>query len=114
MFNARRYGMHEKRQAGAQKFEYSMFFMDAASLEYLKKSEGWELGVGPSIVFVDAGLARTLSTSTAKEGLSLHFQPEDTDGGTGTSGNQSLQDQSLMDPPCSRQPIITKRMEMTS
>ena len=46
-----------------------MFFMDAASLEYLKKSEGWELGVGPSIVFVDAGLARTLSTSTAKEGI---------------------------------------------
>jgi lipid-binding SYLF domain-containing protein len=69
IFNSRRYGMHEKRQAGAQKFGYAMFFMDAASLEYLKKIEGWELGVGPSIVFVDAGLARTLSTLTAKEGI---------------------------------------------
>lgn len=56
-------------QAGVQKFGYAMFFMDAASLAYIEKSEGWEIGVGPSIVMVDEGTARTLSTTTAKEGI---------------------------------------------
>jgi len=56
-------------QAGAQKFGYAMFFMDIASLDYLENSAGWELGVGPSIVFVDGGIARTLSTSTTREGI---------------------------------------------
>jgi lipid-binding SYLF domain-containing protein len=56
-------------QAGAQKFGYAIFFMDTASLDYLKNSAGWELGMGPSIVFVDEGMAQTLSTSTAQEGI---------------------------------------------
>ncbi len=56
-------------QAGAQKFGYAMFFMDSASLEYLNKSNGWEVGVGPSIVVVDAGKAKTLTTSTAKDDI---------------------------------------------
>lgn len=56
-------------QAGAQKFGYAMFFMDAASLDYFKNTAGFELGVGPSVVVVDAGMARTLSTSTAQEGI---------------------------------------------
>lgn len=56
-------------QAGAQKFGYALFFMDTASLEYLNKSEGWELGVGPSIVFVDEGRARSMTTTTAQEGI---------------------------------------------
>ena len=56
-------------QAGAQKFNYAMFFMDSASLEYLNKSNGWEIGVGPSVVVVDAGMAKTLTTSTAQKGI---------------------------------------------
>jgi lipid-binding SYLF domain-containing protein len=56
-------------QAGAQKFGYAMFFMDDASLEYLNKSEGWEIGVGPSIVIVDEGMAKTMSSSTAQQGI---------------------------------------------
>ncbi|MBI5589367.1 MAG: twin-arginine translocation pathway signal protein [Deltaproteobacteria bacterium] len=56
-------------QAGAQKFGYALFFMDAASLEYLNNSAGWEIGVGPSVVFVDEGMARTMTTTTAREGI---------------------------------------------
>ena len=56
-------------QAGAQKFGYVMFFMDTASLEYLNKSEGWEIGVGPSIVVVDEGMAKSMTTSTAQKGI---------------------------------------------
>ena len=45
------------------------FSWTTASLEYLNKSNGWEIGVGPSIVVVDAGMAKTLTTSTAQEGI---------------------------------------------
>jgi lipid-binding SYLF domain-containing protein len=54
-------------QAGAQEFSYVMFLMTDAAREYLDKSDGWEVGVGPTIVVVDEGVAKTLSTSTAKD-----------------------------------------------
>jgi lipid-binding SYLF domain-containing protein len=60
-------------QAGAQRFGYALFFMDDGSLEYLDKSEGWEIGVGPTVVIVDEGLARSLSTTTAREGVYAFF-----------------------------------------
>jgi lipid-binding SYLF domain-containing protein len=53
-------------QAGAQSFGYALFFITDKALDYLNKSEGWEIGVGPSIVVVDAGIARTLTTTTLK------------------------------------------------
>lgn len=76
-------------QAGAQKFGYAMFLMDTASLEYLNKSAGWELGVGPSIVFVDEGMARTLSTSTAHEGIyAFTFSQKGLMAGVGIEGSK--------------------------
>jgi len=54
-------------QAGAQKYGYAMFFMNDGALKYLDKSDGWELGTGPSIVVVDEGVAGGLSTSTARD-----------------------------------------------
>jgi lipid-binding SYLF domain-containing protein len=56
-------------QAGAQKFGYALFFMDTASLEYLNKSDGWEIGVGPSVVVVDEGMAKTMTSTTVHEGI---------------------------------------------
>ena len=53
-------------QAGAQSFGYVLFFMTDEALDYLVRSSGWEVGVGPSIVVLDAGAARTLTTTTAK------------------------------------------------
>ena len=53
-------------QAGVQSFGYALFFMSDSALKYLDKSEGWEIGVGPSIVVVDAGAAKSLTTTTAK------------------------------------------------
>jgi lipid-binding SYLF domain-containing protein len=60
-------------QAGAQRFGYALFFMDDSSLEYLDKSEGWEIGIGPTVVIVDEGLARSLSSTTAREGVYAFF-----------------------------------------
>jgi lipid-binding SYLF domain-containing protein len=54
-------------QAGAQEFAYAMFLMTDAAGESLKKADGWEVGVGPSIVIVDEGAAKTLTTTTAKD-----------------------------------------------
>lgn len=56
-------------QAGVQSFGYALFFMNDAALNYLNRSEGFEIGVGPSIVVVDAGIARSLTTSTAKDNI---------------------------------------------
>lgn len=54
-------------QAGVQGFGYALFFMNNEALSYIDKSSGWEIGVGPSIVVVDEGVARTLTTTTAKD-----------------------------------------------
>ncbi|MGH6689803.1 MAG: YSC84-related protein [Gammaproteobacteria bacterium] len=54
-------------QAGAQSFGYALFFMTPAALEHLDKTAGFEVGVGPSIVVVDEGMARTLTTTTARD-----------------------------------------------
>jgi lipid-binding SYLF domain-containing protein len=56
-------------QAGVQTFGYAMFLMTNAAVQYLDQSGGWELGVGPSIVLVDAGLARNLTTSTIQSDI---------------------------------------------
>ena len=53
-------------QAGVQGFSYAMFFMTDEALKYLDNSAGFEIGVGPSIVVVDAGKAKTLTTTTAR------------------------------------------------
>lgn len=51
-------------QAGIQVFGYALFFMNDAALAYLDKSAGWEIGVGPSIVVVDAGVGKSLTSTT--------------------------------------------------
>jgi lipid-binding SYLF domain-containing protein len=60
-------------QAGAQKFGYALIFLTQSALDYLSKSKGWEVGVGPSVVVVDEGLARSLTTTTAKEEIYAFF-----------------------------------------
>lgn len=60
-------------QAGVQKFGYALFFMTEDDLRWLKKSGGWELGVGPNITVVDQGLAASLTTTTAQKGVYAFF-----------------------------------------
>ncbi|MBK6509345.1 MAG: lipid-binding SYLF domain-containing protein [Haliea sp.] len=54
-------------QAGAQEFAYAMFLMTDSAIESVKKADGWEVGVGPSLVLVDEGVAKSLTTTTAKD-----------------------------------------------
>jgi lipid-binding SYLF domain-containing protein len=54
-------------QAGVQSFSYALFFMNDAALSHLDRSEGFEVGVGPSIVILDAGMAKTVTNTTVLE-----------------------------------------------
>lgn len=54
-------------QAGVQVFGYALFFMNDRALAYLDKSEGFEIGVGPSVVVVDQGVAKSLSSTTLRQ-----------------------------------------------
>ncbi|MBP7712588.1 MAG: twin-arginine translocation pathway signal protein [Gammaproteobacteria bacterium] len=54
-------------QAGVQTFGYALLFVNESALKYLDKSEGWELGIGPSLVVVDEGVAKNISTTTARD-----------------------------------------------
>ena len=54
-------------QAGAQSYGYALFLMNDKAVDYLKTSKGWEIGVGPTVVIVNEGVAKNLSTTTAKD-----------------------------------------------
>jgi lipid-binding SYLF domain-containing protein len=54
-------------QAGAQSYGYALFLMTDKARKYLADSHGWEIGVGPTVVVVDEGAAKSLSTSTLKD-----------------------------------------------
>lgn len=60
-------------QAGAQRYGYAMFLMTPEAMNYLENSYGWEVGVGPNIVVVDAGIAKSLTTTSAKEDIYVFF-----------------------------------------
>lgn len=56
-------------QAGAQRYGYVLYFMTDSALKHLDQSDGWEIGVGPSVVVLDEGKARTLTTSTMRDDI---------------------------------------------
>jgi len=54
-------------QAGAESFGYAVFLMTDEAVAYLDKSHGWEIGVGPTVVVVNEGVAKNLTSSTLKD-----------------------------------------------
>ncbi len=54
-------------QAGAQSYGYAVFLMSPRAINYIHRSQGWEIGVGPTVVVVNQGVAKNLSTSTLKD-----------------------------------------------
>ena len=76
-------------QAGAQKYGYAMFFMNDAALNALDKSEGFEVGVGPSVVVMDEGMARGASTTTLTSDVyAFIFSQKGLMAGLGIQGNK--------------------------
>ena len=56
-------------QAGAQTYGYVLFLMTDSAVNSLGKAEGFELGVGPSVVVMDDGMAKKTTTTTAKSDI---------------------------------------------
>jgi len=52
---------------GAQKYGYALFFLSDETLKYLDQSQGFEVGVGPSVVVADEGLAKSTTTTTVQD-----------------------------------------------
>lgn len=76
-------------QAGAQAFGYAMFLMTDKAIEYLDKSSGWEVGVGPSIVLVKKGMGKAITTTTIKDDVyAFIFNQKGLMGGAGVQGSK--------------------------
>ena len=76
-------------QAGVQVFGYALFFMSDSALNYLSTSGGFELGVGPSIVVLDAGTARALTSTTIQNDIyAVFFDQRGLMAGLGLQGSK--------------------------
>src|SRR5262245_20845155 len=76
-------------QAGVQTFGYIMFFMNEKALQYLDNSSGWEVGVGPSIVVVDKGAGKSVTTTTGRSDVyAFIFSQQGLMAGLGLQGSK--------------------------
>jgi lipid-binding SYLF domain-containing protein len=76
-------------QAGGQQYGYAMFFMNAKALEDFVSASGFEVGVGPSVVLVDEGMAKTTTTNTLKDDIyAFVFGQKGLMAGVGIQGNK--------------------------
>jgi lipid-binding SYLF domain-containing protein len=76
-------------QAGVQTYGYAMFFMNAKALQELDKANGFEVGVGPSVVVMDEGMAKNSTTKTMKDDIyAFIFGQKGLMAGLGIQGNK--------------------------
>lgn len=76
-------------QAGGQQYGYAMFFMNAKALDEFVNASGFEVGVGPSVVLVDEGMAKTTTTATLKDDIyAFVFGQKGLMAGLGIQGNK--------------------------
>jgi lipid-binding SYLF domain-containing protein len=76
-------------QAGVQSFGYALFFMNDAALAQLDATRGFEIGVGPSVVLLDQGISRTLTTTTLTSDVyALVFDQQGLMAGVGIQGTK--------------------------
>jgi lipid-binding SYLF domain-containing protein len=75
--------------AGAALVCYAMLFMNAQALAQLDNAKGFEVGVGPSVVLVDEGMAKTTTTTTLKDDVyAFVFGQKGLMAGLGIQGNK--------------------------
>lgn len=56
-------------QAGVQKLNYALFFMDEDSMKYLKQSDGFDIGAAPSLVLANDGIGGSMSVASMQHGI---------------------------------------------
>ena len=76
-------------QAGIQKYGYALFLMTDSALKWIDKSDGWDIGTGPSIVVMDAGAAASATTTTLQSEIyAFFFDQKGLMGGMGLQGTK--------------------------
>lgn len=76
-------------QAGAQKYGYALFIMTPSALKSIEAVEGFEVGVGPSVVVMDDAMARKTSTTTVNDDIyAFIFNQKGLMAGLGIQGNK--------------------------
>lgn len=76
-------------QAGAQAFSYALFFMTDTALQYLRNSDGWSIGSGPSVVVLDKGAAASVTSTTLTQDVyAVPFGQQGLMAGIGIEGSK--------------------------
>jgi lipid-binding SYLF domain-containing protein len=76
-------------QFGAQAFSYTLFFMTDSALQYLKSSQGWSIGSGPSVVVLDKGAAASMTSTTLTQDVyAVPFGQQGLMAGIGIEGSK--------------------------
>ena len=76
-------------QAGVQKYGYALFLMNQKAVNWVNTTNGWEIGTGPSVVIVDKGMARSLTTDTLHSGIyAFTFDQQGLMAGLGLQGSK--------------------------
>ena len=76
-------------QVGVQKYGYALFLMSDSAMKWIDKSDGWEIGVGPTITIVDIGVATSATTTTLQSEIyAFFFDQKGLMGGLGLQGTK--------------------------
>jgi len=79
-------------QVGLQEYGYAMFFMTDSALQYLNQNDGFEVGVGPSVVVVDQGMGKSLTNTTLTQDVYAYiFDQQGLFAGAGIQGSKITQ-----------------------
>jgi lipid-binding SYLF domain-containing protein len=54
-------------QLGGQTYKYALFFMSEETLKVIDEAKGFEIGTGPSVVFADSGMGKSMTSKTAED-----------------------------------------------
>jgi lipid-binding SYLF domain-containing protein len=76
-------------QAGVQTYGYAMFLMNDKAVQQLDAAEGFEVGVGPTVVVLDEGKAKQMTSTTMKDDIyAFVFGQKGLMAGIGIQGNK--------------------------
>jgi lipid-binding SYLF domain-containing protein len=76
-------------QVGAQTYGYALFLMTDKAVKAIGTAEGFEIGVGPSIVVMDDALAKKTTTTTAQKDIyAFIFSQKGLMAGAGIQGSK--------------------------
>jgi lipid-binding SYLF domain-containing protein len=76
-------------QAGIEKYSYALFFMNKKAMTTLKNRKGWEIGTGPTVVIVDEGFGKSMTSTTLKDDVyAVIFDQKGLMAGIGLQGSK--------------------------